>query len=78
MNEFLSTTEAADLLRKSPAAVRNLVMRRAIPFRKPGGRLVFIRDELEQWVRESPGVSIKDLKMNRPSEDAAKEGQWRS
>jgi len=77
MNEFLSTTEAADLLRKSPAAVRNLVMRRAIPYRKPGGRLVFLRDELEQWVRKSPGVSIEDL-TRRPSKDAAKEGRRRS
>jgi excisionase family DNA binding protein len=78
MNEFLSTTEAADLLRKSPAAVRNLVMRRAIPYRKPGGRLVFIRDELLEWVRQAPGVSINDLKMGRPSEGRAREGQRRS
>lgn len=61
MTEFLSTTEAADLLKRSPAAVRNLVMRRLIPYRKPGGRLVFIKDELEQWVKRAPGVSIEEL-----------------
>jgi excisionase family DNA binding protein len=59
---ILSTTEAADLLRRSPAAVRNLVMRRAIPYRKPGGRLVFLKEELERWIRESPGVKIDDLR----------------
>lgn len=62
MMECLNTIEAGDLLRKSPAAVRNLVMRKAIPFRKVGGRLVFIREELEEWVRKSPGVSLDDLK----------------
>jgi len=60
--ECLNTIEAGDLLRKSPAAVRNLVMRKAIPFRKVGGRLVFIREELEEWIRRSPGVTIDDLK----------------
>ena len=63
MMECLNTIEAGDLLRKSPAAVRNLVMRKAIPFRKVAGRLIFIRKELEEWVRRSPGVSIKDLEQ---------------
>jgi len=57
----LNTTEAADFLRKSPAAVRNLVMRKMIPFRKVGGRLLFIKEELEQWIKGCPGVRIEDL-----------------
>jgi len=57
----LDTREAGDFLRKSPAAVRNLVMRKIIPFRKVGGRLLFIREELEQWILRSPGVRIDDL-----------------
>lgn len=57
----LNTTEAADFLRKSPAAVRNLVMRRMIPFRKVGGRLLFIKEELEKWILRCPGVRIEDL-----------------
>ena len=64
---FLSTQEAADLLRRSPAALRNLVMRQAIPFRKTGGKLLFIREELEQWIRESPGTTIDDLKKEGAS-----------
>lgn len=62
MRELLSTTEAADLLRRSPAAIRNLVMRKAIPFRKPGGRLIFLKAELLEWVLRSDGVSLDDLK----------------
>lgn len=57
----LDTTEAADFLRKSPAAVRNLVMRKMIPFRKCGGRLLFIREELEEWILRCPGIRIEDL-----------------
>ncbi len=58
----LDTKQAGDFLRKSPAAIRNLVMRRMIPYRKCGGRLLFIREELEEWVLKSPGIRIEDLK----------------
>ncbi len=61
----LDTTEAASFLRKSPAAVRNLVLRKQIPFRKCGGRLLFIREELELWVQESPGVRMEDLVVEK-------------
>ena len=60
-NEILTTIEAADLIKRSPGAVRNLVMRRAIPFRKAGGRLVFLRSEIVNWIEQSPGVRLGDL-----------------
>ena len=43
------------------SAIRNLVLRRKIPFRKPGGRLMFIRSELIQWIQQAPGLSIEDI-----------------
>lgn len=45
--EYLNAEENADFIGRSPGAVRNLVMRRAIPYRKVGGRLVFLRSEIE-------------------------------
>ena len=57
------TKQAGQFLKRSPAAVRNMVLRRIIPHRKVAGRLIFIRKELEEWVRRSPGVSIKDLEQ---------------
>jgi hypothetical protein len=66
--ECLNTSEAGNLLRKSPSAVRNLVMRKAIPYRKVAGRLVFIREELEEWVRMSPGMSLDELKSSNQKE----------
>ena len=43
----------------SKGAVRNLVMRRRIPFRKVGGRLVFIRREIRRWVESAPGIKLE-------------------
>ena len=61
VSEFLNTKQAGQFIQRSPAAVRNLVLRRRIPFRKPGGRLMFIRSELVQWIKESPGLPLQDI-----------------
>lgn len=60
--EVLSTQEAAAFLRRSPASIRNMVLRRQIPYRKPGGRLIFVKEELVEWIRSSPGVSIEEVR----------------
>jgi len=60
--EFLNCFEVADLIGRTPGAVRNLVMRRAIPFRKPAGRLMFIRSEIEAWIKDAPGITLERLK----------------
>jgi hypothetical protein len=60
VKEFLNSREAGEMIRRSPAAMRNLVMRKRIPFRKVAGRLVFIRSELEKWVEGSPGVRLEE------------------
>ena len=60
--KFWNTNEVAEFLGKSPGAIRNLVLRRLIPYRKVAGRLVFLPDEIEEWVEKAPGVRLKDLK----------------
>ncbi|RZB36307.1 MAG: hypothetical protein SRB2_02132 [Desulfobacteraceae bacterium Eth-SRB2] len=47
-DELLNTKECGVVIRRSPGAVRNLVLRRAIPYRKVAGRLVFLRSEIIQ------------------------------
>lgn len=59
--EPLNTQGASRFIKRSPAAVRNLVLRKLIPHRKIAGRLCFIREELEIWIERSPGVSLDDL-----------------
>lgn len=58
-----TTDDAAAYLGRTPAAVRNLVLRRLIPYRKVGGRLAFIPEEIEKWVRSAPGVTLENLEQ---------------
>jgi len=57
----LNTDQAAKYIGRSPGALRNLVMRRQIPYRKVAGRLVFFQDELDKWWDKWPGVRLEDL-----------------
>jgi hypothetical protein len=50
------------MIRRTSAALRNLVLRKRIPFRKPGGRLIFLLSEIESWVNESHGLTWEELK----------------
>jgi len=58
---YLTTNEVAKLIKRSPGAVHNLVMRRLIPFRKPAGRLIFLPSEIKAWIENSPGMTIKEI-----------------
>ncbi len=57
----LNTEGAGKKIKRTAGAVRNLVMRRRIPFRKAGGRLYFFEDELEAWIDKAPGVRIEEI-----------------
>jgi len=61
MSEYLTTKECGRLIGRSAGAIRNLVLRRQIPFRKPAGRLLFIRSEIERWIENAPGVKPEDI-----------------
>jgi len=61
LNEIMNIQEVARLLGRTPAAVRNLTYRRKIPYRKPAGRLAFLRSEIEIWIRESPGLKLQEI-----------------
>jgi predicted DNA-binding transcriptional regulator AlpA len=62
VKEYLTTKDCAEFIGRSAGAVRNLVLRRAIPHRKPAGRLVFLRSEIEAWIDNAPGKRIEDFK----------------
>ena len=63
--ELLNVTEIAQYLKRSESSIRNLVARRQIPFRKLGGRLVFIKKDILEWVYVAKGLSIDDFKNNK-------------
>ena len=60
-DEYFGTEGCAEFIDRSPGAVRNLVMRRKIPFRKPGGRLMFIKSEIVEWIENSPGMTPGEI-----------------
>lgn len=65
--ELLTSSEVAVLLRrKTPAAIRNMVLRRQIPYRKIGGKLLFLKSEIMEMVDKAPGMTVQEWrKRNR-------------
>jgi excisionase family DNA binding protein len=61
---YVALSEAAAYLGRTEKALRKLVERRAIPFRRAGRRLIFDLVELDRWVEGLPGVGL-DEAMNR-------------
>ena len=61
MSDHFNSKEAAEYLRRTEGAIRKLVLRRAIPFHKPGGRLLFVKSEIDQWIQRSEGVTLEKL-----------------
>lgn len=54
---WLSTRDAASYLRCPESRLRKLVMVRAIPFHKEGRRVLFSRDELDEFVRSGGAIA---------------------
>lgn len=67
MPQYLTVDETAKYIRRSTGAVRNLVLRRKIPFRKVAGRLLFVREDIDRWVSESGGISLQEVIGERSS-----------
>jgi hypothetical protein len=60
--EYFDVQSLSHYIPRSPGAIRNLVLRRTIPFRKVGGRLIFEREEIDKWIRSSEGLSFDEIK----------------
>lgn len=62
--KYLNTEQCSTLIGRSEGAIRNLVLRRAIPYRKPAGRLLFVESEIRAWVEGSGGLTLEELRKN--------------
>lgn len=51
---LLTVRDVAQMLSTTEKAVYTLVQRRRIPYRKFGKRLVFLREDLEEFLRSLP------------------------
>lgn len=52
LKEYLNVSEAADYTRLAKQTIYQKVSMRTIPFIKKGGRVVFKRKELQEWMDE--------------------------
>ena len=63
--ELLTTRDAARMLRMSPHSVRMRVYRGQLPARKLGGRIVFIKEELERYIKNLPPAVREARRRNK-------------
>lgn len=61
---FYDIQEVATLLNCSPKAVRHRVARRLLPAQKLGKRVLFRKTELDQFLKNLPGVSLAEAERN--------------
>jgi len=61
-DRLLDVPETAAMLGRSENAVRRMVERRQIPYRKSGRRVLFLESELKAFIEALPGLSIEDLR----------------
>ena len=62
--ELLDVRTAAALLGVTEKLIRSRVERRLIPFRRLGGRVVFLRDELTAYQQRLPGCGLDEALKN--------------
>jgi len=62
--DLIDVASASQLLGCSQKILRARVARRIVPFRKLGGRIVFRRTELEQYIDGLPGVTVAEAQAN--------------
>ena len=62
--ELLDVHGAAALLGVTEKTIRARVGRRTVPFRRFGGRVVFLRKDIEAFINELPGCGLKEAQRN--------------
>ncbi len=61
-DRLLDVPETAAMLGRSENAVRRMVERRQIPYRKSGRRVLFLESELQAFIEALPGLSLEDVR----------------
>ncbi len=60
----LDVSMSAEFLGWTEKTVRARVARRQVPFRKFGGRIIFLREELEKFMQVLPGCGVEEALIN--------------
>lgn len=62
--KVLGVRECAAFLGGTEKHMRGLIARRLIPFRRLGGRIIFLRAEVEAWLENLPGCTADEARGN--------------
>lgn len=62
---LLDVRQGAAFVGATQKQMRGRVARRLIPFRRLGGRVVFLRSELEQWLLSLDGCTLDEARANQ-------------
>lgn len=62
--ELLYVSDMASLLGCSEKAIRSKVARQLLPCRRLGGRVCFIKSEIETFIAMLPGVTLDEARAN--------------
>jgi hypothetical protein len=54
-------------------SIRAKVARKLVPFRKQGGRVIFIKSEIDEFHRRLPGVTLEEALRNAAARNGAGE-----
>lgn len=69
-SQVLDIASASQFLGATEKSTRQRVARHLLPFRKLGGRVIFLRDELEAFLRDLPGCTLEDAQKNLKERNA--------
>jgi excisionase family DNA binding protein len=73
--ELLYVADVARLLSCSEKAIRRRIERGLLPHRRLGGRVIFLRSEIEAFLAMLPGVTLDEARANlalRSGEEVAR------
>ena len=60
----LDVNGCAKAIDRTPSAVRHLVERGLIPHRKWNGKIIFLRTEVEAFLKKLPGCTLDEVQRN--------------
>lgn len=60
----LDVNTCGTVLGTSERVIRGLVAKKIIPYRRLGGRIVFIKTEIETWLANLSGCSLDEARRN--------------
>ena len=66
----------ATLLGRSENAVRRMVERRQLPYRKSGRRIMFVESEVRAFIDALPGLSLEELQERQKNPRGYKKGRY--